>query len=46
VKATGRVLDSRWAHVFTVRSGRVTAFEEYIDLSELVGELRSAQQKA
>jgi uncharacterized protein len=43
VKATGRVLEQRWTHIFTVRGSKVTGFEEYIDLSALVAELKSVQ---
>ena len=44
-KATGKVLDMRWAHVFTVRNGKVAAFEEYQDISALMAELRSVQAR-
>ena len=43
VKATGKVLDSSWAHVYTLKDGKVTHFQEYIDTSELVAELRGTQ---
>ena len=42
VKTTGRTIEYRWAHVFTVRNGKVVAFEEFGDVSELVAELRGA----
>ena len=41
VKATGKTLEYRWAHVFTVRNGKVVAFEEFGDASALVAEVRS-----
>lgn len=44
VTSTGRMLDQRWAHVFTVRNGKVVAFEEYLDTAAVVAELRLAQQ--
>ena len=44
-KATGKVLDMRWAHVFTVRNGKVVAFEEYQDTSALMAELRGVQAR-
>ena len=44
-KATGKVLDMRWAHVFTVRNGKVVAFEEYQDTSALMAELRGVQSR-
>ena len=42
VKATGKVLDADWAHVFTLRNGKVVAFQEYIDTAAVVAELRAA----
>ena len=43
VKATGRTVEFRWVHAFTVLNGKVVAFEEYGDVSALVAEVRSAQ---
>ena len=34
--------DFRWAHVFTLRNGRIVAFEEPADVSALVDEYRKA----
>ena len=31
VKSTGRTYEGDWAHVFTVRDGKVVAFHEYTD---------------
>lgn len=31
VKATGRVSESAWAHVWTVDAGKITRFREYVD---------------
>jgi ketosteroid isomerase-like protein len=45
VKATGKSIEFRWAHAFTVRNGKVIAFEEYGDVSALVAEVRSAQAR-
>ena len=45
VKATGKSLEFRWAHAFTVRGGKIVAFEEYADVSALVAEVRSAQAR-
>ena len=45
VNATGKVLEMRWAHAFTVRNGKVATFEEYQDLSAVVAELRHAQSR-
>ena len=42
VKATGKVLTERWAHAFTLKNGKIVAFEEYMDTSAVVAELRAA----
>lgn len=42
VIATGRVAESDWAHVFTVRDGKVKAFQEYSDTASLVEAYRPA----
>jgi uncharacterized protein len=39
-KGSGRLVDFRWVHVFTFRNGRIVAFEEPADVSELVEEFR------
>jgi uncharacterized protein len=39
-KGTGRLVDLRWVHVFTLRSGKVVEFEEPADVSALVEEFR------
>jgi ketosteroid isomerase-like protein len=43
VKATGKVLEVQWAHAFTLKNGKVIAFEEYVDTAAVVAELRGAQ---
>lgn len=45
-KATGAMIEGRWVHIFTVRSGKIVMFEERMDVSPLVAELRSAQARA
>ena len=45
-KGTGRLVDFRWVHVFTFRNGRIAAFEEPADVSELVAEFRRSQTRA
>ena len=42
VKTTGKVLDAHWAHVFTLRNGKVVALHEYMDTAPVVAELRAA----
>jgi uncharacterized protein len=43
VKATGNGSEFRWVHIFTVRNGRIVAFEERADVSAIVDEFRKAQ---
>jgi ketosteroid isomerase-like protein len=43
IKATGKVLDNSWVHAFTLRNGRVVAFQEYLDTAATVAELRAAK---
>jgi hypothetical protein len=45
VKATGKTLDFKWVHAFTVKNGKVTSFEEFGDVSAVVDELRKAQAR-
>lgn len=45
IKATGKVLDSEWAHVFSLKGGKVLKFHEYIDTAAVVEELRTAQAR-
>ena len=45
VKGTGRSIDFRWVHVFTVRDGKIVAFEEIGDMTALAAEFRSAQAR-
>ena len=42
-KGTGRMVDFRWVHVFTIRSGKIVEFEEPADVSGLVEEFRRVQ---
>jgi ketosteroid isomerase-like protein len=42
IKATGGTVENRWVHIFTVRSGKIVAFEEVFDATARVAELRSA----
>jgi ketosteroid isomerase-like protein len=45
VKATGKAVEVRWAHAFTVTNGTIVAFEEYLDTADAVSELRAAQAR-
>jgi uncharacterized protein len=41
-KSTGREYEADWAHVFTIREGKITGFQEYTDTAALA----AAYQKA
>jgi len=45
-KGSGRLVNFRWVHVFTFRNGKIVAFEEPADVSELVREFRRSQAPA
>ena len=45
IKATGKVLDGEWAHVFTIQGGKIVNFHEYIDTAAVVAELSKAQAR-
>ena len=39
---SGKSLAEAWCHVFTVRDGKIVAFQEYIDTAALAAELKTA----
>ena len=41
LKSNGRALDYDWAHVFTVRDGKVAEFREFYDTAQVVEAYRS-----
>jgi ketosteroid isomerase-like protein len=43
IKATGKVVEEDWVHVFTFRGDKVAHFREYVDTAAIVAELRGAQ---
>ena len=43
VRATGKIISEPWVHVFTVRNGKVVAFQEILDTAATVAELQSAR---
>jgi len=45
LRETKTTVDARWTHIFTMRGGKVAAFEEISDVSALVAALRSAHAK-
>ena len=42
VKATGKKFSSDWAHVYTVRGGKVVRFQEYMDTAANIRAHRNA----
>ncbi len=46
VKATGGQITSDWAHVFTVRNGRIERFQEYTDTAAIAAAYRQQQTRA
>jgi uncharacterized protein len=40
VKANGRTYASDWAHVFTIRNGRIAGFHEYMDTAPMAAAYR------
>ena len=46
VKATGKAIAGEWCHVFTVRNGKIVAFQEFLDTAALAAELKTAEARA
>jgi ketosteroid isomerase-like protein len=46
VKASGTVISSDWAHVYTFKGGKIVAFQEYTDTAATVAALRGAHVTA
>jgi len=46
VKATGRIAQTDWVHVFTFRDGKVAAWREYFDTAGYAKAYRAAQPVA
>ena len=38
---SGKSLTEEWCHIFTIKDGKIVAFQEYIDTSALAAELKS-----
>jgi ketosteroid isomerase-like protein len=43
---SGKSLSEPWCHVFTIRNGKIVAFHEYLDMSTIVAELKTAGARA
>ena len=39
---SGKSLSEAWCHVFTIRNGKIAAFQEYIDTAAFAAELKAA----
>jgi ketosteroid isomerase-like protein len=46
VKATGRTYESEFAHVFTVRGGKIVEFHEYFDTAAAINAFGTSTQTA
>jgi hypothetical protein len=46
VRSTGKALNLDWIHVFTVRGGKVVAFQEFFDTAAVVAALAPAHAAA
>lgn len=46
VRATGKTLELDWVHTFTLRNGKVVAFQEFFDTAAVVAALSAASAAA
>ena len=46
VRATGRMLELDWVHLFTLRGGKVVAFQEFYDTAAVVAAMSTAHANA
>jgi ketosteroid isomerase-like protein len=46
VRASGKVLELDWVHVFTVRNGKVVTFQDFFDTAAVVAALRATSAAA
>ena len=46
MKGTGTRLHEAWAHVYTIRNGKVVVFDEYLDTAAFAAEYRAAIARA
>jgi ketosteroid isomerase-like protein len=46
VRATGKVIELDWVHVFTVRNGKVVAFQDFFDTAAVVAAMTAASAAA
>ena len=43
---SGKQLKESWCHVFTIRNGKISAFQEYIDTAAFAAELKTVGARA
>lgn len=46
VRATGKMLELEWVHVFTLRNGKVAAFQEFFDTAAVVAAMSAVHAAA
>ncbi len=46
VRSTGKMLELDWVHVFTMRTGKVIAFQEFFDTAAVVAAMSAAHAAA
>ena len=46
VRATGKLLELDWVHVFTLRDGKVVAFQEFFDTAAVVAAMSAVHAAA
>lgn len=46
LKSSGEALQESWAHVFTLKDGKIVEFREYLDTAALVAAMKKAQARA
>lgn len=46
VRATGKTLELDWVHTFTLRNGKVVAFQEFFDTAAVVAAMSAAHAAA
>ncbi len=46
VRSTGKLLELDWVHVFTMRTGKVIAFQEFFDTAAVVAAMSAAHAAA
>lgn len=46
VKGAAKTLSEEWCHVFTIRNGKIVAFQEFFDTAAFAAELKTAGARA